>query len=234
MDYTHLNSVSPWLEALTPAELPEANALAPPRVLKSHLMPEALPPGRRVLYIVRDPRDVAVSLYYHAKGFQTFDGSLTEFVRYLTHYTYFGNFATWPEHVNAWAAAAAAVPDTILLLRYEDMVADLPACVRRVAAFCGLRADAVLCDTVLPRLSLEYMRANAARFDYSWRDPESAERFRFFRQGRAGAWTGEGGPGMWARFADAMWDRLSDEARPLFPTLLDRSRPVSAPTDAPD
>ena len=212
-----------------PADVGAANGLPAPRVLKSHLLPRMLPLGRKVVYILRDPRDVAVSLFYHAQGFQTFDGDLRTFVRYLTYFPYFGNFATWPEHVNAWVAAAAASPGTVLLLRYEEMVTDLEGCVRRIGAFCGLPAGDHLRDTILPRLSISYMRANATLFDYSWRDPESAERFQFFRQGRAGAWAAEGDTAMWARFADAMLAQLSDDARAFFPTLCDANATPPVP-----
>jgi len=220
--YTHLNAVCPWVEALRPDEVAAANALPAPRVLKTHLMPDAIPPVHgRLLYIVRDPRDVALSLYHHALGFQTFDGSLGHFRRYLAEgYAYYGNFATWPAHVNAWAAAAKrAPPGTVLVLRYEDLIADLPGCLSRIAAFCGLPLPDQLREEILPRLSLAYMREHTARFDYSWHDPESSERFQFFRIGRAGGWDTEGDPARWLQFAQHMAAQLTPEARAFFPTL---------------
>ncbi len=72
-----------------------------PRVIKSH---ECFDPRyRRVIYIVRDPRDVAVSLYHYAKKVKNIDDSvpLEVFVKrmFVPGRSYNG---TWGEHVGSW------------------------------------------------------------------------------------------------------------------------------------
>jgi sulfotransferase family protein len=72
-----------------------------PRLIKSH---ECFDPRyRRVIYIVRDPRDVAVSAYhYDRKGKNIADGfPLDTYVstRFLKTDEYFG---TWGEHAGSW------------------------------------------------------------------------------------------------------------------------------------
>ena len=63
------------------------------------------------------------------------------------------------------------------------------------------------------------MRDNANRFDYSWQDPDSVERFQFFRLGRPGGWASEGDAATWDLFATRMLESLSPEARAYIPTL---------------
>jgi hypothetical protein len=75
--------------------------LGRPRVIKSHDCFD--PRYRRVVYIVRDPRDVAVSLYYYAKKVKNIDDSLSieAFVEkmLIPGRSYNG---TWGEHVGSW------------------------------------------------------------------------------------------------------------------------------------
>ena len=72
-----------------------------PRVIKSH---ECFDPRyRHVIYIVRDPRDVAVSAYhYDRKGKNVPDNYPIETyvaTRFMKTYEYFG---TWGEHAGSW------------------------------------------------------------------------------------------------------------------------------------
>jgi hypothetical protein len=75
--------------------------LPPPRVIKSH---ECFDPRyRRVIYIVRDPRDVALSAYhFDRKGKNIPDGfPMDTYVttRFMKTDGYFG---TWGEHAGSW------------------------------------------------------------------------------------------------------------------------------------
>jgi hypothetical protein len=72
-----------------------------PRIIKSH---ECFDPRyRRVIYIVRDPRDVALSAYhYDRKGRNIPDGfPIDEYIttRFMKTDEYFG---TWGEHAGSW------------------------------------------------------------------------------------------------------------------------------------
>lgn len=76
-----------------------------PRVIKSH---ECFDPRyRRVIYIVRDPRDVALSAYhYDRKGRNIPDGfPIEEYIttRFMKTDEYFG---TWGEHAGSWLVNA--------------------------------------------------------------------------------------------------------------------------------
>jgi len=76
-----------------------------PRLLKSH---ECFDPRyRRVIYIVRDPRDVAVSAYHYDRKEKNIPDAfpVEEYVRtrFLKTDEYFG---TWGEHAGSWLANA--------------------------------------------------------------------------------------------------------------------------------
>jgi hypothetical protein len=107
--------------------------------------------GKKVILLVRDPRDVIVSYYHHksrreplrdfwwfqGKRKQThsrFQGTLAEFLE-----VEIGGFDTLLRYYNIWEQARHT-PAEFLLLRYEDMQTDPAAQLRRVLDFMGLAA----------------------------------------------------------------------------------------------
>jgi hypothetical protein len=98
---------------------------------------------RRVVLLVRDPRDVIVSLYYQ-KRFRrdAYAGSLADYLDGP-------DFEALLAFCDAWAAQLD-VPAAVLVVRYEDLHADPPAQLRRVLDFLGVRdvRDAVVEDAV--------------------------------------------------------------------------------------
>jgi hypothetical protein len=88
--------------------------------------------GTRVILLVRDPRDVIVSLYFHVtrrRGVE-YQGDLMEFARERR-----GGLASLLAFYDAWAPR---IDDGVLLLRYEDLHADPIRELRRVLAFLGM------------------------------------------------------------------------------------------------
>jgi hypothetical protein len=83
----------------------------------------------KVLYLVRDPRDVYVSYYFYLKKRLPEGLSLSEFIRSDAH-----KLCAWHEHVAAWIDRP-----NLLLVRYEDMLADISGVMRRVVPFWGAR-----------------------------------------------------------------------------------------------
>lgn len=116
-----------------------------PRVLATHDdSPQAKPASQvitdkrgyrnaKVILLVRDPRDVVVSLYFHVtrRRRQRYDGSLSDFVRDPV-----GSLASLLAFYDAWIAQRDS--GDVLLVRYEDMHADPRRELRRVLAFIGV------------------------------------------------------------------------------------------------
>lgn len=97
--------------------------------------------GLKVIYLVRDIRDLAVSNYFEftrRRGQQ--DHGISAYLRSRR-----GSVATMIQHYNIWAANRV-VPADFHLVRYEELHADAEACLRDVLRFIGIPdvADATI------------------------------------------------------------------------------------------
>jgi hypothetical protein len=99
--------------------------------------------GRPTIILVRDPRDVCVSAYFHeTKHKHRFVGSIAEFIEDDTY----GVPAIVRYH-NGWALGM--VGSRSLVISYEDMSNSTEATVTRILEFLGLQVDvATLADAV--------------------------------------------------------------------------------------
>jgi len=165
-----------------------------PRLLKSH---ECFQPHYpRVIYVVRDPRDVAISFYHHnVKARNIPDGyPMESFVPRFIAGEFDRKFGSWRDNVLSWITLRGK-KETFLLLRYEDMKADTPGSLLRIGAFlelCGLR-DIDCAPQALRRAielsSPERMRELEKREGGKWvltKDTRSDK--PFVRSAKAGGW----------------------------------------------
>jgi hypothetical protein len=148
---------------------------------------------RKAIYLVRDVRDVAVSLYayqtgqqgkgfYHIpKNVKTFDDYLPLFLQgRLTH------FGSWHDHVNSWLDSPIARNGNLLVLRFEDLRRNPVAELTRAVNFLGQAVDPAIIQRAVANNTVEKMREKE---DHS----QVLSRFfkqehRFVRQGSAGGW----------------------------------------------
>jgi hypothetical protein len=143
----------------------------------------------KVIFLVRDPRDVVVSRYFQVtKRRQTYDGSLQDFL-----YKAGGSLDTIIRFHEIWAANHH-VPQAFLMVRYEDMSANPAHELRRVLNFIGLEqiSDEIV-DQVVAYCAFENMRKLEAerRFNTEKLQPisEDDENSYKTRKGKIGGYT---------------------------------------------
>jgi aryl sulfotransferase len=148
---------------------------------------------RAAVYVIRDPRDVAVSLAHHegrdvdwaAERLcdpETKMGASTESLEYQLPQ----RIGSWSEHVRSWVADT---PFQVHVLRYEDGLSDPVATFGEALRFAGLGpVDDGAVALAVEHASFERLQAEESREGFRER-PRGAE--RFFREGRAGSWREE-------------------------------------------
>jgi len=145
-------------------------SLPRPRILKSH---ECFDPRyKRTIYIVRDPRDVAVSYYHYAiKRKRIEEGyPLDDFVpRFIAaEFDIAWNWAAgWNDHVMSWLCLRQGSTG-FLLLRYEDMLQNTANELAKVASFLQIEPTPEKLAQAIELSSADHMRKLEKKQQGDW------------------------------------------------------------------
>jgi len=161
------------------------DAMKSPRVIKSHFA--FIPAYKRVIYVVRDPRDVVMSQYHYQikRGVLEQGAPLEDFVsRFIK-----GDvcpYGSWGDNVGSWIATRRHDPN-FLLLRYEDMLADVSSGATGISNFLDLPSDSDRIALAVERSSLENMRKIEKSEGKKWDSTKgSRQDMSFFRSAKSG------------------------------------------------
>jgi hypothetical protein len=159
-----------------------------PRILKSH---EYFHPGyKKVIYIIRDPRSVAISYFHYLQKVNKIQSDLP-FQNYLIHFIRGGydSYGTWKENVESWLAARQDDPDSFILTKYENLVNDTYFEFKQIVDFIGIEAKESELRNAIEKSSFSRMKANEKI------TKDNAEEFKktdlskpFVRAGRTDEW----------------------------------------------
>ncbi|CAG4988474.1 unnamed protein product [Parnassius apollo] len=162
-----------------------------PRFIKTHIPMSLLPPHildiAKVVYVARDPRDVAVSCFHMNRLF-----NLIQFVGdFKTYWNFFiRNMILWTPYFDhlkeAWELRNHP---NLLFLFYEDLSKDLPRIVRLVADFLGKEYNDEQIAGLCSHLHFENFKNNPSvnmdeMKELHWLNPNET----FIRKGKTGGW----------------------------------------------
>lgn len=127
-----------------------------PRILKSHEYFDARYP--RVIYLVRDPRDVAASYRRYLVRQGNIEPGMPEetFVRAFVDGA-LDTFGSWREHVSGWITARRG-HDDFLWVRYEDLLEDTQFWLSRMADIAHLEANEAELSAAVQRSAIDNMK----------------------------------------------------------------------------
>jgi hypothetical protein len=184
----------------------EFDRMPRPRIIKSH---ECFDPRYpRVIYIIRDPRDVACSQYHYHRKLEKIDDNspIDRFItRFLAGQTC--PHGSWAQNVVTWLSTREN-DSRFLLLRYEDMVADTAHELQKVATFLGLNTTAEQMARAVDRSSaLQMRKMELAQSDKCDLIKDSRRDLSFVRAASSGGWRSELPPSLVARIETA-WGPL--------------------------
>jgi Sulfotransferase domain len=162
-----------------------------PRVIKSHFVFDPRYP--RVIYIVRDPRDVVISEYHYQRKTRNIDDSypLEEYVRRFIAGETYPEDGSWGEHVTGWISARDR-DARFLLLRYERMLSHTPDELARIASFLKISATPQRLEEIVALSSVERMRdLEKHQGEASSLMKGSRRDVAFIRSAKSGGWRSE-------------------------------------------
>ena len=160
-----------------------------PRTIKSHSYFDPRYP--RVIYVVRDPRDVVLSYYDFSRKYRHIEDNYP-LERYVSDCIrgrlISAGWGTWGENVASWAFARGARPG-FLLLKYEDMKAQPERELARIARFYGVEPTTELLATTLARSSADRMRELEKTQGKDWvSTKDKRSDIPFIRTASTGGW----------------------------------------------
>ncbi|XP_032786849.2 sulfotransferase 1E1 [Daphnia magna] len=169
-----------------------------PRFIKTHLPLSLLPKsalenGTKVIYIVRNPKDVAVSYYYFLRmaTFVGYRGGIKDFVNKfikgdVPYGPYFDHvLGYWKHHQNNSNCGS-----NLLWITYEDMHRDPEGSIRRVAHFLDRALTDDQVQLIAAHTRFESMAGNPSVNYSHWDDLglRNKNEAPFMRSGRVGDW----------------------------------------------
>ncbi|XP_047067148.1 cytosolic sulfotransferase 5-like [Lolium rigidum] len=202
----------PFLDALFAEGGGEARlaALPSPRLMYTHMPHAMLPRGlNKVVYICREPKDTAVSLWQFRRSAHPEIPFGDTFDSVCDGGSTYGPF--W-DHVLGYWRASLECPEQVLFLRYEELLRDPAENVRRLARFVGapfseaeedagvVRGIVELCSLG----SLRNMEVNRTGLMAGLGFPRKA----LFRKGVAGDWANHMTPEMARRMDEVVADKF--------------------------
>ncbi|XP_069549205.1 sulfotransferase family 2, cytosolic sulfotransferase 3 isoform X3 [Brachyistius frenatus] len=212
----------PWLEEKRLMEV--VDKLVSPRALVTHFPFNLMPPSfctskAKVIYVMRNPKDLMVSSYYFHQmaSFLEDPGTFDEFMdKFLEGKVLFGK---WTDHVKSWKHSELG--DRITYITYEEMVQDLPAALRHISDFLGRNLSEEVIQKIAEHCSFKTMKANnMSNFSLVPKVYMDNDKSHFFRKGITGDWKNHFSTEQLARFTSVIRKELEGESFPL-PWSLD-------------
>jgi hypothetical protein len=144
---------------------------------------------RKAIYVARDPRDVAISLYLRGSSLGAFgDISFDDFLPLFLGGE-MTNVGSWQKHVTIWLDSPLASADRLLVVRFEDLRTKPDASLARALEFLGITVNPGKIDASIAANSLAKMRQKE---DSSRALAKNRiENGRFVRQGSVAGWRNE-------------------------------------------
>jgi hypothetical protein len=178
--------------------------------------------GKRIVLLVRDPRDIAVSAYFQWKHRMdpqkralhtpSLEGQDLDVYGFAMHPD--GSLRRTIAMLNSWDAALPRLGE-VLVVRYEDLRRDTADWLRRIAVFCGLQASDDEITDAVEFASLENMKKmeREAAFGtdsrrFSSGEQENSEAYKV-RKGKVGGFGDYFTPGQVAEIDRLVNDTLA-------------------------
>lgn len=164
-----------------------------PMFFKTHDIPK--PKYQRVVYMLRDGRDVMVSYYHYLKVTRKQEGKKTDILKIVQGQQGIYPYKKWHEHVETWLANPYRAQ--MLVIKYEDLAQNTVAELQRFCEFMNVKRDVAFLAEVAAKASFQKMREKEKRHGLEkpdWQRPDWPtwpKEKRFMRRGEIGSYKDE-------------------------------------------
>jgi len=172
------------------------NMMDSPRILKTHAIPDFISPTAftkaKVVYVVRDPRDVCLSYYHHCRLFtyESYTGTLDQFITgFLDGSNWMGPY--WKHIESAWKMRTHP---NIHFCSYEKLKENTLEEYEKLAQFLGLEISREEMQKIIKYTSFAEMKKRdnffipKSEYEVYMNEKVAQSEGGFFRKGEKGQW----------------------------------------------
>lgn len=152
-----------------------------PMLFKSHQLPQVK--YRKVIYLVRDGRDVMASLYRYL---QALKGDSIDFIKVMEG-EYMPPFGKWHEHVNSWIANPYNAE--MIIIKYENLLTNPEKEISSLSQFLELDTTHSQIERVIEQTQFQKLKAKENKWGMAYNNWPKGK--SFFRQGKSGSYKNE-------------------------------------------
>lgn len=156
-------------------------------IFKSHSYFRPKFSNNKVVYIVRDPRDVVISYYHYFN--KTKDNKI-EFNQFLKMFLKgdFNKFGSWRDNVGSWLGAKQN-SDNFLLIKYEDLLEDTYREFVKVCEFLNIKFDSKSIKIAIENSSFNNLKKIEEEVENEAEETKNTDKNKkFFRKGKSQEW----------------------------------------------
>ncbi|XP_051551036.1 amine sulfotransferase-like [Myxocyprinus asiaticus] len=179
----------PWLEL--PQRGKDYKSRPSPRLFCSHLHEHMVPKGLqgkgKIIYIMRNPKDVMVSYFHFSRDMKILDSSESyeEMLEKFFSGWMFGG--CWFDQVKGWITNKDKYD--ILFLTYEEMIKDFRSVILKICEFVGKNLSDAAIDKVVETATFKHMKKEPkANYEFLSEDITDCPKGLFLRKGTVGDW----------------------------------------------
>lgn len=133
-----------------------------PRLIKTHLPIQLLPDqiwtvNPKIVYVFRQPKDVAVSYFHQYRTLNNYQGGIKEFVDCFVQELLF--WSPFHEHISGFLELSEKQKN-VHLVKYEDMKSDLGYEILKMSKFLETSIEDEQILELVDHLSIDNMKSN--------------------------------------------------------------------------
>ncbi|KAK7093250.1 sulfotransferase 1B1-like isoform X2 [Littorina saxatilis] len=170
------------------------DSLPSPRVLVTHRLFHELPSDfilkrRKIVCVVRDPKDVCVSAYFMMKAVKhaEYEGTFGGFLKLFEEGLLPGN--SWANWILSYEKGLKEHPElSVHVICYEQLKASPAKEIQRLAEYLGVAVPSGLVDAVASQTQFSHMKVAKDNLENPFVATYKDEKDAIFRKGEAGGW----------------------------------------------